>query len=114
MECSLSNITGRGPLGQKAPRPIRGTDAAKAHMARVAGLPCCVCGKPGPSTVHHVICGRYSQRKASDFDTIPLCWNCHMGQFGIHNDRTDWVKRNGPDTGFLDAVRRAIPPAFSG
>ena len=27
--------------------------------------------------VHHCIHGRYSQTKASDFDTIPLCDRCH-------------------------------------
>ena len=88
-------------MGQKAPKPQRGTDTSRAHMARVAALPCAVCGKPGPSSVHHAICGRYSQRKASDFDTVPLCWDCHQGPNGIHASKRDWVERHGPDTDYI-------------
>ena len=109
----MSNLGGRPPLGQKVPKPIRGTDAAKAHMARVAGLPCVICGSR-PVEVHHCISGRYGSRKVSDFDTIPLCYDHHRGALGIHTDKSAWEAEHGPDTGFLDAVRRAIPPAFSG
>ena len=103
MGCGLSNLTGRPALGQKAPRPIRGTDAAKAHMARVAALPCVVCDA-WPVEVHHCISGRYGSRKASDFDTIPLCYAHHRGPFGIHTDKAQWEADYGPDTAYLPIV----------
>jgi hypothetical protein len=73
-------------------------------MARVKQLPCVVCHRPGPSAVHHCICGRFSQAKAGDFQTIPLCWECHQGPQGIHASKDAWVEANGPDTDFLPVV----------
>ena len=94
------SLTGQ-PVRQKATKPIRGTSAAKAHMARVSACRCAVCGRPGPSEVHHCICGRFGMRKASDFDTIPLCYECHRGPQGIHAGKASWVMANGLDTDFL-------------
>lgn len=89
----------------KPPKPERGTAAAKRHMARVAKLPCVICGSH-PVHVHHVICGRYGQRRPSDFDTIPLCVACHqIGPTAIHNGKETWERRNGPDWGYLPLVR---------
>ena len=105
--CSLSNLTGRPALGQKAPKPIRGTDAAKAHMARVAALPCVLCGSK-PVEVHHCISGRYGSRKVSDFDTIPLCYDHHRGVNGIHTDKGLWEALHGPDTDYLPVVARML------
>ena len=103
------NLTGRGPLGLKQPKPERGTAKARAHMARVKQLPCVICGKPGPSDVHHVICDRYGTSRASDFDTIPLCKLCHQdGLMAIHNNKRAWVERNGPDHGFLPLVAEML------
>lgn len=79
------NLTGRGPLGLKKPKPERGTKNARAHLDRVKSLPRVICRKPGPSDAHHVICDRYGQRKASDFETIPLCKPHHQdGPEAIH------------------------------
>jgi hypothetical protein len=104
----MNDLAQRGPLGPKAPRLARRTVAARAHMAAVAALPCVVCRRHGPSEVHHVICGRYSQHKASDFDTIPLCFECHRGPQGIHAGKETWVTLNGPDTDFLPVVADMI------
>ncbi len=92
----------KGPMGQKPVKPSKA--AGKAHMARVAQLNCVICGKEGPSEVHHCISGRYGQRKASDFDTIPLCYRDHRGPDGIHANKAAWEERNGPDTDFLPVV----------
>ena len=101
----FGDLAGRGPLGQKAPMP---KGDGKAHMAKVARLPCVICGAR-PVEVHHVICGRYGQRRASDFDTIPLCVEHHrIGPDAIHNGKASWVERWGPDTDYLPAVRQAI------
>lgn len=104
------SLTNRGPLGQKAPKPERGTAKAKAHMARVKALPCGICGRPGPSDAHHVFCGRYGQSKASDFDVIPLCKFCHqVGPDAIHVNKRAWIERHGPDYGYLPEVSRQLP-----
>ena len=105
--CSLTNLTGRPALGQKATKPIRGTDAAKAHMARVAAMSCVLC-QSRPVEVHHCISGRYGSRKVSDFDTIPLCCDHHRGGNGIHTDKGLWEAAYGKDTDYLPVVARMI------
>ena len=103
----MSNLAQRPPLGQKSPKPDRGTSAGKAHMARVAGLGCILCGYSAAS-VHHCISGRYGSRKASDFDTIPLCHLHHQGADGIHTDKARWEAMWGPDTDYLPIVARLL------
>lgn len=53
-----------------------------AHLARVAGLPCLVCG--GVATVHHV--SAYADRPGritrSDRRVVPLCPKHHQIQHG--------------------------------
>lgn len=79
------------------------------HMRRVKTLPCVICGKPGPSDAHHVICGRYGNRKASDFDVIPLCKSHHQnGSEAIHNGKASWVEKHGPDHAYLPIVRKLL------
>ena len=102
----MPDLARRGALGQKAGNP-KSTAAGKAHMARVAQLPCVICGA-SPVEVHHCKSGRYSQRKASDFDTIPLCWNHHQGPDGFHTAQRTWEALHGPDTGFLLIVKMAL------
>lgn len=87
----------------KPPRPERGSAACVRHMELVAQLPCSVCGIPGPSIVHHCITGRFSQRRASDFDTIPLCWRHHDAQSpdGIHYAPAAWKRLHGADHGYI-------------
>jgi len=98
------DLAGRGPLGQKAAKPVRGTKEAKYHLARVKSLPCVVCLQPGPSDAHHVFHGRYGTRKASDFEVIPLCRNHHQGPDGIHTNKALWADRYGFDHEFLAVV----------
>lgn len=95
----MTDLARRGPIGQRAGNPKK-TPAGKAHMAKVAKLPCVICGAR-PVEVHHVISGRYGQRKASDMDTIPLCWNHHLGPDGIHTSKEKWEALHGPDTDYL-------------
>jgi hypothetical protein len=60
------------------------TKAEKARLAAVAALPCAVCGLEGVQ-VHHIRTGVGMGRKASHFETIPLCLDHHTGNDGIHN-----------------------------
>ena len=97
------NLANRPPLGQKSPKakPI------PEYLARVRELPCVVChayGEPqnSPTTAHHPIHGRMSQRKAPDDMAIPLCEGHHQGQFdasktAIHREPSKWKRLYGPD-----------------
>ena len=100
----------KGPLGLKAPRPSK--SAGRDHMTRVAALPCVCCGY-WPVHAHHVICGRYSQRKAPDTQTIPLCERHHTGADGIHTRREWWVQTYGEDTDYLPVVADALAGQFN-
>lgn len=61
--------------------------ASKRHMARVAELPCSVCGDEQVQ-VHHIREGQGMAQRADDWLTIPLCVDCHTGKHGIHGDKT--------------------------
>ena len=95
----MPDLAGRGPLGAKRGNP-KSTAAGKAHMAKVAQRPCVICGA-WPVSVHHCISGRFGQRKASDFDTIPLCHFHHQGADGIHTSKRAWEAKYGLDTDYL-------------
>ena len=97
----------KGPLGLKAPHPSK--SAGRDHMARVAALPCVVCGKT-PVQVHHCIHDRFSQRKASDMETIPLCQPCHDA---LHADKTAWRAEHGADHEFLPVVADMLAGQFN-
>lgn len=83
---------------------------AFAHMACVKELPCCICGAPGPSDAHHCFHGRFSTARASDYDTIPLCVECHRSPFpgAIHTSKSAWAAKHGPDYSYIQATRNAV------
>jgi hypothetical protein len=108
------NLMGKPLLGQKMPKPERGTARAKAHLEAVKQLPCVICLRPGPSDAHHIIHGRYGSRKASDFETIPLCHNHHQGADGIHTNKTLWADRYGFDHEFLPVVADMLAGDWNG
>ena len=96
----MSRIVHPRPLGLKPEKAKRDPD----HMARVAQLPCVICGR-WPVEVHHCIHDRYGQRRSPDTETIPLCRDHHQL---LHADKRAWREAHGPDHGFLDGVARAI------
>ena len=57
--------------------------AGKRHMARVAELPCLICGAR-PVEVHHIREGQGAAQRAQDTLTCPLCPEHHRGASGIH------------------------------
>lgn len=89
------------PLGQKVPRPSKA--AGRAHMAKVAKLHCVLCDN-WPVEVHHCKSDRFSSRRASDFDVIPLCYFCHRGPQGYHAGQETWEAKYGLDTDYLSVV----------
>lgn len=101
----MTNLARKPPLGLKAPKPERGTAAAKAHLSSVKALPCVCCGAPGPSDAHHVFSGRYGSRKTSDYEVIPLCRWCHQdGPQSIHRAKATWEAAHGMDYEYLPVV----------
>jgi hypothetical protein len=58
----------------------RPTAAERRHMARVADMPCLVCGSP--ATVHHVTSDGYKRITRSHMLVVPLCPVHHMIQHG--------------------------------
>ena len=60
-------------------RPKNRPARDKKYLAFIRGLPCAVCGKPGPSEAAHqrILQGGGIGLKPSDYETIPLCADCH-------------------------------------
>ena len=83
------------------------TRQASLHMARVAELPCAVCGS-APVEVHHILEGRTPGRKAPDWLTVPLCPSCHRDNHnGIHGQRRMWdVMRKNELTCLAETLER--------
>lgn len=102
------NLAGRPPLGLKAQRQTKDL----VHMARVAALPCVICGY-WPVEVHHCISGRFSQRRAPDTMTIPLCLDHHRGAAGIHTSKARWEAEHGLDTDYLPVVADQLAGQFN-
>lgn len=68
------------------------TKAEKRHMDKVSRMGCMLCralGHPSdaPATIHHIREGQGMSQRASNWLTIPLCPDCHLGKNGIHGDR---------------------------
>jgi len=62
--------------------------AEKAHMARVAEMPCSCCGAQPRSLVHHLREGQGMSQRSSHYLTIPLCETCHVEPIGVHGDKS--------------------------
>lgn len=62
--------------------------AGKRWMGLVARVPCVICARMGlgdtPSLVHHMKLGSGASDRASDFLTIALCPEHHVGKSGVH------------------------------
>lgn len=98
-------LSRKTPLRQKRPKPRRRapervkatrlrpkagtppTAQEKRHIGRIAALPCLLCRKPGPSTVHHV---RHKVTRSGTFArshrrVVPLCSDCHFHDHGMES-----------------------------
>lgn len=84
------------------------TRAEARHMAKVAALPCAVCGE-GPVEVHHILQGRTPGRRASNWLTIPLCPSCHRSDHnGIHGRKSIWQVMHVDEYDCLAATLAAL------
>ena len=106
------SFDGRAPY-QKDPtyRTKRNKGDDPAYLAKVRGLPCCICHEYGmkqqtPTAAHHCIMGRGGSRKTPDRMAIPLCEGHHQGLFevrkiALHQSPKSWREAYGPDTDWV-------------
>ncbi len=71
------------------------TAKSKRHMSRVAALGCLICD--APANVHHI----RTERIKNDFLTIPLCRECHQGDFSIHMSKRQFTDIYGSELELL-------------
>jgi len=79
------------------------TKAEKAYMGRVAELGCIVCSSP--ACVHHIREGQGMGQRASNFLTIPLCFEHHQGSLSIHGSPRQFKNIYGSE---LDLLAQTI------
>jgi hypothetical protein len=96
------------PLGV---REMYGLTPAQ-YLEEVGFLCCVICGRH-PVDRHHCFCGRYSQKRLSDFDTIPLCDAHHQGRqdlsgIAIHKAKKTWIQNYGPDWTYIPQTRAKV------
>lgn len=64
------------------------TIAERAYMGKAAKLGCAICRMlgygPTPAQVHHRRTGTGAGKRAAHTDTVPLCFEHHVGGSGIH------------------------------
>ena len=81
------------------------TKKEKEWMAKVAELPCCICGD-FPVEVHHITqCGR----RLGHYFTLPLCTEDHRGARGFSGMKRDaWDKSLDNQLKLLEKVKDQI------
>ena len=94
------------------------TKAERNHMGAVAALGCVVCRNLGfgetPAEVHHIGNGTLG-KKASNYETIPLCEVHHRnGGHGVavHAGRKTFEARYGTERELLEQTRRELDAGF--
>jgi len=91
------------------------------YLAKVRSLPCCICDAFGmqqrsPTAAHHVFHDRFSQTKAADRDTIPLCEGHHQGlwdqsKVAIHKEKKRWRALYGADHQYIEVTQDKVARA---
>lgn len=85
----------------------------KQYMSFVAEMPCLICGRP--AEVHHILEGRFGQRKSSDYHTIPLCPEHHRtGGVGvaIHAGPRTWREAHGSELRHASIVQQIMETQY--
>ena len=76
------------------------TKSERLFLAETAERGCALCRWLGygvtPAQIHHVRTGTGIGRRASHFETLPLCPEHHTGATGIHGmGRRAWERKHG-------------------
>jgi hypothetical protein len=84
------------------------TKDEKLHLAKIAAMPCCICGAQ-PVEVHHLRTQIGMGRRASHFQTLPLCLIHHRGPKGIHHLGSKAFERKyASELGLLEKVKSLL------
>lgn len=80
----------------------------RKHLARIGSMPCCICGAQLVE-VHHLRSQVGMGRKASHFQTLPLCFEHHRGKTGFHGLGSKAFQRKyGSEHDLLEWVMKMI------
>ena len=85
----------------------------KEHLSKVQSLGCLICENP-ETQIHHIrnrgkgLGNVGIGNRSSHFETIPLCYNHHQGQFSIHNNKKAFEKKYGTEREMLEKVREKL------
>ena len=83
------------------------TRLEREHMSKVASLGCLVCQRP--ANVHHIRpIGLGIGMRSSHYQTIPLCYDHHQGQFSIHNCKQEFEAMYGTEAELLHRTLKEI------
>jgi hypothetical protein len=102
------------PSFLKEPKPKSKTAEDRRHMDRVAQLGCVVCRRMGIRSpmveLHHPRRGVGMGQRAAHTDVLPLCYEHHRGNTGVHGLGTKgFEKRYGfSESDLLEDVRRRL------
>lgn len=88
-KCSQLSRSPLARVGRRKKREKRQKLVEGPLCERVRRMPCCVCGKPGPSHAHHVTGGTLRRDYLPDGtpNVVPLCAGPdghHTGNQGVH------------------------------
>ena len=105
----MPDLAGRPGLGLKPEK----AKPNPAYIAALHDLCCCICEAFGevqttPTTAHHTIMGRHSQRRTPDEDAIALCHSHHQGDKGIHTHPAWWAETYGADTDYIAGTQAKL------
>ena len=79
----------------------------QAYMGRVAELGCVICG--GIPEIHHNTKNRGYGAKSSNYDIMPICYNHHRGEEGIHHIGVKtWEAKYGDQDELVKQVRLMV------
>lgn len=77
----------------------------KAWMDKVASLGCLIHGSP--ACIHHIRTGQGMSERAKHTLVIPLCPECHAGDFSIHKTPEQFQAVHGDELSMLaETIRR--------
>lgn len=77
--------------------------AGERHMAAVRALGC-LNHQGTPAQAHHI----REDRIRNDFLTVPLCYECHLGDFSIHKAKREFTNVYGSELDMLAETIRLL------
>ena len=102
---------------KKKPRPSVSQEAAR-YVSDAHKVECVICKAYGmqqlsPTSFHHWIMGRFSQRRTPDLEGVALCDGHHQANFddskiAVHSEPEKWKAAYGRDKDWSEATRKAV------